>query len=271
MIDLEAEEQRWFDRWLRGVDNGVEHDAPLRIFIMGANTWRDEHEWPLARTDWQPWYLHSGGQANTLTGDGTLSTDAPGDEPPDTFTYDPAYPVPTTGGANCCSPELVPWGPYDQRDVEMRPDVLCFTSEPLAGDLEVTGPIRVVLWAATDGPDTDWTGKLVDVWPSGRAINLSDGIARARARNGDGPAVLLEPGRMERYEIDLMVTGNVFRTGHRIRLEVSSSNFPRFDRNPNTGAEIGTSAALRVARQTVAHSAAQPSHVILPVIPAPPA
>jgi putative CocE/NonD family hydrolase len=266
-LDLEGLELRWFDRWLRDVDNGVDHEAPFRLFVMGTNAWRDEREWPLARTDWQAWHLHSGGGAATLLGDGSLSRSAPAsDEPADTFTYHPDHPVPTTGGPNCCWPTLVPWGPYDQRDVEMRADVLCYTSEPLVEDLEVTGPIRVVLWAATDGRDTDWTAKLVDVWPSGRAINLCDGIIRARFRAGFDREVLLEPGRVERYEIELMATSNAFLAGHRIRLEISSSNFPRFDRNPNTAAPMGRDAAIRVARQTVLHTATAPSHLVLPVI-----
>src|SRR5262249_51100563 len=198
MIDLEAIEQAWFDRWLLRVDNGADRDAPVRIFVMGSNEWRDEHEWPLARTDWQRWHLHSDGKANTLRGDGTLGPNGPAAEsPPDRFVYDPAYPVPTNGGGNCCTPELVPWGAYDQRDVEMRQDVLCYTSAPLEADLDVIGPIAVVLWAATDGLDTDWTGKLVDVAPNGRAINLCDGIIRARARKGPGTAELLAPGAVE--------------------------------------------------------------------------
>lgn len=267
LFDLEAAERRWFDRWLKEMPNGAENDAPIRLFVMGENAWRDEHEWPLARTDWQPWYLHSAGRANTLAGDGALSSEAPRAEPADRFTYDPTVPVPTNGGCNCCSPELVPWGPYDQRDLEMRPDVLCYTSAPLERDVEVTGPIRIVLWAATDGSDTDWTGKLVDVWPSGRAINLCDGIIRARFREGTSAERLLTAGAVERYEIDLMVTGNRFLAGHRIRVEISSSNFPRFDRNPNTGAPIGTSRDVRVAGQTVLHDAEHPSHILLPVIP----
>ena len=234
---------------------------------MGANAWRDEREWPLARTDWQPWYLHSGGHANTLAGDGRLSPEPPADEAADRFVYDPDAPVPTNGGCNCCTPELVPWGPYDQRDLEMRPDVLCYTSAPLERDLEVTGPIRIVLWAATDAPDTDWTGKLVDVWPSGRAINLCDGIIRARFRHGPGEERLLAGGELQRYEIDLMVTGNTFLAGHRIRVEISSSNFPRFDRNPNTGGPIGMSRETRPARQVIVHDAEHPSHILLPVIP----
>jgi hypothetical protein len=235
---------------------------------MGINQWRDEHEWPLARTDWQKWHLHSGGSANTLRGDGALSTEPPGDEAVDTYEYDPLFPVQTRGGNNCCSPHIVPWGPYDQRPVEMRADVLCYTSVPLESDLEVTGPIKVVLFAETDGPDTDWTAKLVDVSPTGYAKNLSDGIIRARYREGLSDPRLLDPGRVYEYEIDVGVTGNVFRKGHCIRIEISSSNFPRFDRNPNTGHAFGLDTELRAARQTIHHCAKYPSHVLLPVIPA---
>ncbi len=267
LMDLDAAERRWYDRWLRGEPNGAEDDPPIRLFVMGTNAWREEREWPLARTDWQHWFLHSGGTANTLAGDGGLSVEAPVSEPADHFVYDPAVPVPTNGGGNCCTPELVPWGPYDQRDLEMRPDVLCFTSAPLERDVEVTGPIRLELWATTDGHDTDWTGKLVDVWPSGRAINLCDGIQRARFRDGPGVEHPVTPGEPTRYLIDMMVTSNTFRAGHRIRLEVSSSNFPRFDRNPNTGLPIGTSVETRVANQSVLHDAAHPSALLLPVIP----
>ena len=270
MIDLDALEDRWFDRWLRDVPNGVDEEPPVKIFLMGANQWHDAPEWPLPGTDWQAWYLHSGGAANTLQGDGTLSTTTPsGDEPADRYVYDPDFPVQTNGGCNCCQPDIIPWGPYDQRDLEMRADVLCYTSPPLERDLAVVGPIRMVLWAATDGPDTDWTAKLVDVRPSGYAANLCDGIIRARWRSPDDRRTprMVEPGVPERYEIDLMVTGNVFRRGHRIRVEISSSNFPRFDRNPNTGAPLGRDTVVRRAQQTVLHTAGQPSHIVLPVVP----
>ena len=268
MVDLEGLELRWFDYWLKGIDNGVAGEPPLRLFIMGSNQWRDEHEGPLARTDWQKWHLHSRGSANTLLGDGSLSPQAPSDEPPDRYVYDPEHPVQTNGGNNCCSPHIVPWGPYDQRPVEMRGDVLCYTSAPLREAMEVTGPIKVVLFAATDGRDTDWTAKLVDVSPNGYAMNLCDGIIRARFHEGFESESLLEPERIYRYEIDLSATGNLFRAGHRIRLEISSSNFPRFDRNPNTGSELGKDTEMRRARQTVHHDAANPSHLLLPVIPA---
>ena len=268
LYDLEALELRWFDRWLRGIDNGIERESPLRLFIMGANRWQDEDEWPLARTDWQRWFLHSEGQANSVIGDGRLSLESPAAEAADQFVYDPDYPVQTLGGNNCCSPHVVPWGPHDQRPAEMRGDVLCYTSDPLAGDLQVIGPIEVVLFAATDGLDTDWTAKLVDVFPNGYAMNLCDGIVRARYRESRETPSLLEAGTIYEYRIEVGVTGNVFQVGHRLRLEISSSNFPRFDRNPNTGNTYGVDAQLRVAHQTVHHSADHPSHVRIPVIPA---
>ncbi|MDP7364903.1 MAG: CocE/NonD family hydrolase [Candidatus Latescibacteria bacterium] len=268
LYDLEALELRWFDRWLRGIDNGIERESPLRLFIMGANRWQDEDEWPLARTDWQRWFLHSEGQANSVIGDGQLSLESPAAEAADQFVYDPDYPVQTLGGNNCCSPHVVPWGPHDQRPAEMRGDVLCYTSDPLSGDLQVIGPIEVVLFAATDGLDTDWTAKLVDVFPNGYAMNLCDGIVRARYRESRETPSLLEAGTIYEYRIEVGVTGNVFQVGHRLRLEISSSNFPRFDRNPNTGNTYGVDAQLRVAHQTVHHSADHPSHVRIPVIPA---
>lgn len=266
MQDLDGMELQWFDYWLKGIDNGIVDEPPLKLFIMGINQWRDEHEWPLARTDWQTWYLHSDGRANTVRGDGSLSLESPSEEPADGFVYDPEYPVQTLGGPNLCQ-AIASDGPHDQRPVEMRNDVLCYTSDPLEANLEVTGPIKLVLYAATDGTDTDWTAKLVDVSPTGYAKNLCDGIIRARYRNGFGHPTLLTSGEVYEYEIEVGVTGNVFLAGHRIRLEVSSSNFPRFDRNPNTGHPIGMDTELRSAEQTVHHSQPFPSHLVLPVIP----
>ena len=203
----------------QGNHHGIADEPPLKLFIMGAGEWRDEWEWPLTRTEWRSAYLGSGGGANTLRGDGRLAFAAPQGEGADYFDYDPRYPVQTVGGNNCCSPEIVPWGPYDQRGVEMRPDVLCYTSERLVEDLEVTGPLELVLYAATDGLDTDWTAKLVDVSPTGYARNLCDGIIRARYRQGMAGTALLEPGAVYEYRIEVGVTGNLFRAGHRIRLE----------------------------------------------------
>jgi len=266
MVGLDALELRWFDYWLKGMDNGIVDEPPLRLFIMGIDEWRDEHEWPLARTEWQKWYLHSDGNANMVRGDGGLSTEPQTQEPADHFVYDPNYPAQTLGGNNL-SPEVALHGPYDQRPVEMRSDVLCYSTDPLAADLEVTGPIKLVLYAATDGADTDWTAKLIDVSPTGYAKNLCDGIIRARYRQGFSQPTLLQPNQVYEYDIEVGVTGNVFRAGHRLRLEVSSSNFPRFDRNLNTGHAIGMDAEMRPAQQTVHHSREYPSHLVLPVIP----
>ena len=234
---------------------------------MGINEWRDEQEWPLARTRFTPYYLHSGGSANSLLGDGTLSTEPPAGEPQDSYTHNPAFPTPSRGGNNCCVPDLVPWGAYDQRPVEHRNDVLVYTSEPLTEDLEVTGPVIVKLFASTDGRDTDFTAKLVDVQPDGYARNLCDGIIRGRYRESTESQRLLEPGTVYEFTIDLFPTSNVFLKGHRIRVDISSSNFPRFDRNPNTGNRFGYDAELRVAQQAVCHDGARASHVLLPVIP----
>jgi putative CocE/NonD family hydrolase len=268
-LDTLAIELAWFDHWLKGVDNGIDREPPVRIFVMGADVWREEAEWPLARTEWTPWYLSSDGNAQTLVGDGTLSPEPPAaGTPPDTYRYDPENPVPTRGGCNCCNPEIVPWGVFDQREIEFRPDVLCFTSTPLEQDLEITGPVKAVIHASTDGPDTDFTAKLCDVYPDGRSWNLCDGIVRGRHRNGRGPAEFLMPGHIYEFEIDLWVTSNVFKAGHRIRLEISSSNFPRFSRNLNTDEPVPSATTIRVATNTVYHDADHPSHILLPVIPA---
>ena len=258
---------RWFDYWLKGVDNGVMDEPPVRIFVMGDNRWRSEDEWPLARTQFTRFYLHSGGAANSLAGDGALSTDAPSEEPVDSFVYDPRNPVPTRGGGLCCWRAALPPGAYDQREIEARPDVLVYTTPALERDVEVTGPLEVHLWAATSAPDTDFTAKLVDVGRCGYARNIQDGIIRARYRASLAQAEPVRPGEVYEYTIDLGATSNVFKAGHRIRLEISSSNFPRFDRNPNTGGATGEGSEWRTALQTVLHGAEHPSHVVLPLIP----
>jgi putative CocE/NonD family hydrolase len=260
-FDSEALIAEWFDHWLKSRPTGVMNRAPVRLFVMGANIWRDEQEWPLARAVSTFFYLHSAGGANTLSGNGALTKTAPASESPDQFIYDPAKPVPTgaRGGYSRA--------PSDQREVEQRADVLVYTSAPLDAALEVTGPISVELWAASSGADTDFTAKLVDVFPDGTARALTDGILRARYRKSKTTPVLLTPGQPERMTIDVGATSNVFLPGHRLRLEVSSSNFPRFDRNPNTGAPFGESAELRVATQTVLHDPHHPSRIMLPVVP----
>ena len=229
-IELKEEQKRCFDHWLKGEDTGIMDDPPVKIFVMGDNMWRTENEWPLARTEYTPYYLHSSGNANTLHGDGTLSPESPGHEAPDRFVYDPDDPTPTLGGNNL----IIPSGVYDQTPAEERGDVLCYTSEVLTSELEVTGPITVTLWAATSPLDTDFTAKLVDVRPDGYAQNINDGIIRARYRESLTSARLLTPAQPYQFSIDLWATSHVFKEGHRIRVEISSSNFPRFDRNPNT-------------------------------------
>ncbi len=266
-IELTSMLLRWYDYWLKGEQNGIIDESPVRIFVMGANCWRDENEWPLARTRYVKYYLHSEGNANTLNGDGCLSPDAPADEPADVFLYNPHNPVPTKGGGLCCYEAAVAPGAFDHREIESRPDVLVYSTPVLERDVEVTGPIIVTLWAASSAVDTDFTGKLLDVCPCGGVINLTDGIIRARYRESTEKAKLIKPDEVYEYTIDLWATSNVFKAGHRIRLEVSSSNFPRFDRNPNTGATISEEMALKPAVQTILHNNQHPSHVTLPIIP----
>ena len=262
-IELHEHMLRWYDYWLKDIETGIMDEPPVSIFVMGENRWRSENEWPLARTHYTRYYLHADSPANTRHGVGVLSTAPPGDEPADTFVYDPADPAPTRRGSTL----IIPQGVEDQREVEDRPDVLVYTSAPLERDMELTGPIAVHLFASSTAVDTDFTAKLVDVWPDGYAHNLQDGIVRARYRTSAAEPSFLEPGRVYDFEIDLWSVSHLVKNGHRLRLEVSSSNFPRFDRNPNTGAPIGQDARLESARQTVHHSTAHPSHVVLPVIP----
>jgi putative CocE/NonD family hydrolase len=251
---------RWFDHWLKGIDTGIMAEPPIKLFVMGANVWRDEEDWPLARAMDTPYYLRQGGRLSTAA--------PPGAEEPDRYDYDPSDPVPNLAGAFAMAPEY-PHGPFDQRPIEARPDVLLYRTLPLERDTEVTGPIEVRLWAASSAPDTDFVARLVDVYPDGRSINLNEGIVRARYREfhtGDPPS-LIEPGRPYEYAIDLFATSNLFKAGHRIGLQVTSSDFPRWDRNPNTGHAFGADAELRVAHQEILHDHAHPSHVRLPLIP----
>ena len=266
--DLPGTLIRWYDHWLKDEDNGIVTEPPVQLFIMGKNFWRHESDWPLPQTQATRYYFHSDGKANTLNGDGRLDRDTPGSEPPDIYVYDPRDPVPSRGGGMCCYDYFVVGGCYDQRAIEVRPDVLCYTSAPLEQDLEVSGPVTVTLFAVSSAPDTDFTAKLADVCPCGCVRNLADGIVRARYRESLSTPSLVQPGAAYRYDVDLVATANVFQRGHRIRVEISSSNFPRFDRNPNTGREIAGETELRPALQTVLHDAAHPSHISLPIIPA---
>ena len=262
-IELHDHLRRWFDYWLKDIDTSIMDEPPVYIFVMGDNRWRHENEWPLARTHYTRYYLHSDGSANTRSGDGTLSTVPPGAEPPDRYVYDPADPAPTLRGNTL----MIPHGVADQRSTEDRGDVLVYTSDPLEHDLELTGPIKVQLFAASSAVDTDFTAKLVDVRPDGYAQNIQDGIIRARYRSSARQPSFITPGQVYEYTIDLWATSQVFKAGHRLRVEISSSNFPRFDRNPNTGASLGEDTRLETAQQTVQHRADYPSHIVLPVIP----
>jgi putative CocE/NonD family hydrolase len=266
VLDMTATIAAWSDWALKGIQNEFADDTPVRIFVMGANTWRDEKEFPLARQELTHYYLHSDEGANSAFGDGMLSTEAPGVEHADVFEYDPMSPVPTIGGRLCCGNALPP-GPFDQSPNDSRQDTLIFSTPPLEKEIEVTGFIHLELFAATTAVDTDFTALLADVDPSGYARFLTDGIVRARYRDSTEKADPITPGRVYRYQIDLWATSNVFKEGHRIRLYVSSSNFPRFNRNLNTGQPIADSSGWVTARQTILHDSEHPSALILPVIP----
>jgi len=248
VLDTDGTILRWYDYALKGVRNEYATGAPVRLFIMGENAWRDEREFPLARTKYTNYYLRKG----------ALTTEAPGAEEPETYEYDPANPVPTIGGRLCCANNQIPPGPADQRPNEGRPDVLIFSTPPLAQAVEATGWVKATLYASSSAVDTDFTALLADVEPSGYARFLTDGIVRT------GP---IEPGKIYKYSIDLWATGNLFKAGHRIRLYVSSSNFPRFNRNLNTGEPIAGSARMVKASQRIYHDAQHPSALLLPVIP----
>ncbi|MGA2434379.1 MAG: CocE/NonD family hydrolase [Bryobacteraceae bacterium] len=273
-LALRELQMEWFDYWVKENGEDAARNAeskianpPLRIFVMGANRWRDEEEWPLSRARTVAFYLGGRGRANTLNGDGLLEPVEPRRQASDQYVYDPKSPVPTTGGAVCCNPKVLPWGPLDQRGVEKRRDVLVYTSAPLTHDTEVTGPIRAVLYVSTSQPDTDFTAKLVDVFPGGYARNLTDGVLRLRYRDSLEKPAPARPGQIYPIAIDAGVTSNVFLKDHRIRLEISSSNFPRFDRNPNTGRPVADEHEFRRANETVYHGRRMPSRLLLPVVP----
>jgi putative CocE/NonD family hydrolase len=258
----------WYDYLLQGKQNQFASPNPVRIFVMGKNEWRDEPAWPLARAKQTSYFLQSAGKANSVSGDGVLSAETPQKDAADHFTYDPANPVPTVGGPLCCDSVHLAPGPRDQKDVEARPDVLVYSTPPLEDDLEVTGPVMLDLFAKSSAVDTDFTAKLVDVWPNGFAQNLTEGILRASFRDSTlGEPKPITPGQVYEYKIDLWSTSNVFLKGHRIRLEVSSSNFPRFDRNLNTGKDAADDSHFVRATNSVLHDSAHPSALILPLVP----
>ena len=237
--------------------------------MLGVNQWREEDDWPSPRTHDAKYFLHSAGRATSLSGDGSLSTPAPHSESPDHYVYDPANPAPTVGGPLCCDVMHLEPGPRDQRAVEERPDVLVYSTPAFVQDLEVTGAVKVELFASSSAVDTDFTAKLVDVWPDGFAQNLTEGIVRARYRSSQEKPELMNPGQIYKFTVDLWSTANVFLKGHRLRLEISSSNFPRFDRNLNTGQEAGVAGKPLPATNTVYHDTGHPSALILPIAASP--
>ena len=266
---IEALQVAWFDRWLKGREPS--RSPPVRYFVTGAGEWRENATWPPTGAQPLEIFLRSSGRANSLSGDGRLSLERPADEPPDIFIFDPFEPVPSLGGASCCGADVAPVGVFDQRVVEIRNDILVYTSPPLVGELDVAGQVELVLFAATDGPSTDWTAKLVDVHPDGMALNICDGIVRSRFRESLSEPSLLTPGRVYEYRIQLRPTARCFACGHAIRLEVSSSNFPTYDVNSNTEAR-GVDAdpfSARVATQVVYHTPARASRLRLLTIGAP--
>jgi putative CocE/NonD family hydrolase len=254
----------FFDRYLRGIEG--RKMAPVRYFVMGLNRWRNADTWPLPQTEWQRFFLHSRGRSNTAAGDGLLSRDTPGNEPADVYIYDPRFPVPTVGGRVLPTGSLVP-GPFDQSRIEKRNDVLCYTTTELKEEIEVTGPLLLHLFASTSAQDTDFTAKLIDVYPDGSAYNVAEGCIRARFRKSVLRSELVNPGEVYEFIIDLAVTSIVFGRGHRIRIDVSSSNFPRLDRNMNTGNPFGEDAGGIPAVQTIYHQSDYASYIDIPVIP----
>lgn len=269
-IGIRARQADWFDRWLKKPEHesgAAQSGGLLHIFVMGANVWREERQWPIANTRYTPLYLGSSGSANSAAGDGSLQWRPAKGSKSDAFVYDPGNPVPTIGGAICCDSKILPPGPLDQTPVERRPDVLVYTSHSLREPMEVTGPVRVVLYVATSANDTDFTAKLVDVQPDGRPLLICDGIQRLRYRLSLDKPVFVRRNTAYRINIDAGVTSYVFEPGHRLRLEVSSSNFPKFDRNLNSMRPNAEETRISKARQTVFHDPRYSSAIILPIIP----
>ena len=257
---------RWFDRWLKNIDNGITSEPPVEVFHMGRNEWEQHSSWPPQEVTFEKWYITSDGSANSLNGDGVLANSPPKSKTPyDSFVFDPMDPVPTVGGANFhFFPDIL--GVKDQRPVEQRNDVLVYTSEPLGSDLDICGPIRGYIYVTTDAKDTDFTAKLVEVRQDGYACNIVEGIIRAAYRNSLEEPEFLEPGQIYQLNIDLGATAIRIEEGNSLRVEISSSNFPKYDRNPNTGEASWVATQYETANQTVYHDVEHPSHIILPVV-----
>lgn len=264
--DPTARHQRWFDSELKGAPNGVLDEPPIKYFTMGENRFKTAYEWPLPETVYTPFYFHSNGQAQSVRGDGRLNTSQPTDEPADEYVYNPGDPVLTYGG-NLLMTHAYPPGPKDQAKTEARNDVLVYTSDVLEDRVEITGPVQARLWVTSSAVDTDFVVRLTDVYPDGQSINLVDGIVRMSARNGTLEHDLMEPGEVYPITIDCWATSNVFLPGHRIRVQVTSSNFPKWNRNLNTGASNEDTAEYVSATQQILHDEEHPSHIVLPVIP----
>jgi putative CocE/NonD family hydrolase len=267
VVDEDEVTLSWYDHLFKNAANEFSTAKPVKVFVLGTNQWREEEDWPLARAHETKYFLHSAGKANSSTGDGGLSITAPRSESSDHYMYDPANPAPTVGGPLCCDSGHLEPGPRDQRAVEARNDVLVYSTPAFAQDLEVTGPIRAELFASSSAVDTDFTAKLVDVGPDGFAQNLTEGIVRARYRDSQEKPEFLNPGQIYKFNVDLWSTSNVFRKGHRLRLEISSSNFPRFDRNLNTGEAAAVAHGMVPATNTVYHDAEHSSALVLPIVP----
>jgi len=257
----------WFDYWLKGEQNGILQKTPkVQYYTMGLNKWQSSEVWPPANAQMTTYFLNSGGKANSLYGDGKLSTTAPKLDAPDGFTYDPLNPVPSYGGNVCCTGNAVQGGAFDQQKMETRNDILVYSTEPLAEGVEVSGFIETTLYVSSDAKDTDFTIKLIDVYPDGKAYNLDETIQRLRYREGYEKEVFMEKGKVYKVDLSAMSTSNYFEKGHRIRIEISSSNFPRFDRNMNTGGNNYDETVGVIARNNVHHSAVYPSQVRLPIV-----
>lgn len=256
----------WWDMWLKGEETGFKANTPrVQYYTMGSNKWQAAEQWPPADAKMTTFYLNSGGKANTLNGDGVLTTIKPRKDNPDTFIYDPMDPVMSYGGNVCCTGNAVKGGAYDQQSMEENPNILVYTSEVLTEDTEVTGFIESTLYVSSDAKDTDFTIKIIDVYPDGRAYNLDETIQRARYREGYDKEVFMEDGEVYELKLTPMATSNLFKKGHRIRIEVSSSNFPRFARNLNTGGNNYDESEGVVATNSIHHSSKYPSHIKLPI------
>jgi putative CocE/NonD family hydrolase len=266
-LDYAALEYAWFDRFLKGENNGLLDTLPkVRYYTMGSNKWQSSDTWPPRGAAPVTYFLSSNGKANTLNGDGKLATSAPSSDRPDRFVYDPMAPVPSYGGNVCCTGNAVQGGSWDQQKMETRPEILVYSTDPLKEGVEVSGPIEVTLYVSSDAKDTDFTAKLVDVYPDGRAYNLDETIQRMRYREGYDKQVMMEPGKVYKVTLGPMTTSNFFAAGHRIRIEVSSSNFPRFDRNLNTGGKNYNESTGVTANNVVHHSKQYPSQIRLSVV-----